>query len=95
MKSAKPFIKWVGGKSQLLEQIEGFFPYELKKEQVKHYVEPFLGGGAMFFSIFEKYKIKSAHLSDLNKDLILTYITVQQKPEFLLDFLKQFQDEYD
>jgi len=43
MKTAKPFIKWVGGKSQLLEQIEGFFPNKLKKEQVKHYVEPFLG----------------------------------------------------
>ena len=95
MKTVKPFIKWVGGKSQLLEQIEGFFPDELKKEQVKHYVEPFLGSGAMFFSIFEKYKIKSAHLSDINKDLILAYIIVQQKPEFLLDFLKQFQDEYD
>jgi len=95
MKTAKPFIKWVGGKSQLLEQIEGFFPYELKKKQIEHYVEPFLGGGAMFFSIFEKYKIKNAHLCDLNKDLILTYIIVQQKPEFLLDFLKQYQDEYD
>jgi DNA adenine methylase len=95
MKTAKPFIKWVGGKSQLLEQIEGFFPHELKTKQVKRYVEPFLGSGAVFFSLFEKYKIKNAHLSDANKDLILTYIIVQQKPEILLDFLKQFQDEYD
>jgi len=95
MQPAKPFIKWVGGKSQLLEQIENFFPHELKQERVKQYVEPFLGGGAMFFSLHEKYKIKNAHLSDVNKDLILTYTIVQQKPEFLLDFLKQFQDEYD
>jgi DNA adenine methylase len=95
MKTIKPFIKWVGGKSQLLEQFEVFFPNELKKGQMKQYVEPFLGGGAMYFAISNKYKMKSAHLSDLNKDLILTYVVVQQKPVFLLDFLKQFQNEYD
>jgi len=95
MKKAKPFIKWVGGKSQLLEQFKEYFPSELKKGRLKQYVEPFLGGGAMYFAISEKYKVKNAHLSDLNKDLILVYIVVQQKPECLLDFLKQFQDEYD
>jgi len=95
MKKAKPFIKWVGGKSQLLEQFEEYFPFELKKGRLKQYVEPFLGGGAMYFAISEKYKIKNAHLSDLNKDLILVYIVIQQKTECLLDFLKQFQDEYD
>jgi len=95
MKKAKPFIKWVGGKSRLLEQFEDYFPSELKKGRLEKYVEPFLGSGAMYFSISEKYKIKNAHLSDLNKDLILVYIVVQQKPECLLDFLKQFQDEYD
>jgi DNA adenine methylase len=95
MKTAKPFIKWVGGKSQLLEQFEGFFPHELKKGQLKRYVEPFLGGGAVYFAISGKYKIKSAYLSDLNQDLILTYSIVQQKPVVLLDFLKQFQEEYD
>jgi len=95
MKNVKPFIKWVGGKGQLLKQIEEYLPSELKKRQIKQYVEPFLGGGAMYFAISEKYKIKNAHLSDLNKDLVLAYIVVQQKPEYLLDFLKQFQDEYD
>jgi len=94
MRTAKPFIKWVGGKSRLLEQLEEYFPSELKIGQVKRYVEPFLGGGAMYFAISEKYRIKNAYLSDLNRDLILTYIIVQQKPEYLLDFLKQFQDEY-
>jgi DNA adenine methylase len=95
MKKAKPFLKWVGGKSQLLEQLELYFPSELKKGRLKQYVEPFLGGGAMYFEISEKYNIKNALLSDLNKDLILVYVVVQQKPECLLDFLKQFQDEYD
>jgi len=95
MPKVKPFIKWVGGKSQLLEQFEAYFPSDLKKGRLKQYVEPFLGGGAMYFAISEKYKIKNAHLSDLNKDLILVYIVIQQKPEYLLDFLKRFQDEYD
>jgi DNA adenine methylase len=94
MKIAKPFIKWVGGKNRLLEQFEEYMPSDLKKGRLKQYVEPFLGGGAMYFSIFEKYNIKNAHLSDLNKDLILVYIVVQQKPECLLDFLKQYQNEY-
>jgi DNA adenine methylase len=95
MKKAKPFIKWVGGKSQLLDQFEDYFPSELKNGSLKQYIEPFLGGGAMYFAIVEKYNIANAHLSDLNKDLILAYTVVQQKPECLLDFLKQFQDEYD
>jgi len=90
----KPFIKWVGGKNQLLDQFEQYFPSELKKGQIKQYVEPFLGGGAMFFAISKRYNIEKAYLSDMNKDLILTYIVVQQKSERLLDFLRQFQNEY-
>jgi DNA adenine methylase len=54
-----------------------------------------LGGGAMYFAISDKYKLRNAYLSDLNKDLILTYVIVQQKPAILLDFLRQFQNEYD
>jgi DNA adenine methylase len=92
---AKPFIKWVGGKKKLLKQLDECFPSELKKGQMTRYVEPFLGGGSVYFAISEKYPIKSAFLSDINSDLILTYIVVQQKPELLLDFLKQFQNEYD
>jgi DNA adenine methylase len=95
MTQAKPFIKWVGGKGQLLEQLERYYPVELASGGVDNYVEPFLGGGAMFFSISQKYKIKSACLSDLNKDLVLTYLVIQQKPECILDYLKQYQDEYD
>ena len=50
MKKAKPFIKWVGGKNQLLEQFENYYPNELRKGIIKNYVEPFLGGGALFFA---------------------------------------------
>jgi DNA adenine methylase len=92
---AKPFIKWAGGKSQLLEQFERYYPNELKKGKINHYVEPFLGGGALYFSILEKYKIKTAYLSDLNRDLILTYKVIQKKHDDLLDFLEQYQKRYD
>ena len=95
MKQAKPFVKWVGGKNQLLEQFEQYYPHDLKNGCIKKYVEPFLGGGALFFSVSEKYNIKSAYLSDLNKDLVLTYLVIQQRHECLLDFLKQYQDDYD
>jgi DNA adenine methylase len=54
-----------------------------------------LGGGALYFYVSEKYNIKNAYLSDLNKDLVLTYQIIQQKAECLLDFLKQYQDDYD
>ncbi|MFN3561836.1 MAG: DNA adenine methylase, partial [Chloroherpetonaceae bacterium] len=51
MTKARPFIKWVGGKSQLLDQFENYYPIELRRGAIKNYVEPFLGGGALFFEI--------------------------------------------
>jgi len=95
IEKAKPFVKWVGGKSQLLEQFEHYYPNELKNGIINNYVEPFLGGGALYFSIMEKYKPGNAHLSDMNHDLILTYNVIQKKHEALLDFLEQYQRRYD
>jgi len=95
MQSAKPFIKWAGGKSQLLKQFDRYYPTDLKKGKINNYVEPFLGGGAIYFSILEKYKIKNAYLSDLNRDLILTYKVIKKKHDDLLDFLEQYQNRYD
>lgn len=95
MTKARPFIKWVGGKNQLLEQFEDYYPKELKKGIIKNYVEPFLGDGALFFTVLQRYKIEKAYLSDINKDLILTYQVVKQRPNDLLDFLEQYQKNYD
>ncbi|MCS6967004.1 MAG: DNA adenine methylase [Cytophagales bacterium] len=92
---AKPFLKWAGGKSQLLEQFENYYPNELRKGIIKNYVEPFLGGGALFFAVAQRYKIQNAYLSDINKDLILTYQVIQQRPDDLLNFLEQYQKDYD
>jgi DNA adenine methylase len=92
---AKPFIKWAGGKGRLLEQIDAFFPRELKNGGIQNYVEPFLGGGAVYFAISKKYRIKNAYLSDLNRDLILTYKVIQRNAASLLGILHQYQTQYD
>ena len=65
-KLIKPFIKWAGGKSQLLEQYKKIFPFELKAGIIKNYYEPFLGGGSVFFYIAQKYAIENAILFDIN-----------------------------
>ncbi len=95
MTKAKPFLKWVGGKSQLLDQMENYYPRALWQGEIKRYVEPFLGGGAVFFALAQNYNIKSAYLSDLNKDLILTYQVIQQRPNELLEWLEHYQKKYD
>lgn len=92
---AKPFLKWAGGKGQLLRQFQDYYPSELYKGKIEKYVEPFIGGGAVFFEIMQNFDIKSAYISDINKDLILTYKVIRQKPETLCDFLEQHQKEYD
>ncbi len=94
-KIAKPFLKWAGGKKQLLEQLKNYYPVELQNGTIKNYVEPFLGGGAVFFEVLQKFNVNNAYLSDINKDLILTYQVIQQKPENLLEYLAQYQKRYD
>jgi DNA adenine methylase len=94
-KTAKPFLKWVGGKNQLLEQFNNYYPAELKNGVIKNYVEPFLGGGAVFFDIAQKFNIERAYLSDINQDLILTYQVIQQQPDNLLEHLAHYQKRYD
>lgn len=91
---AKPFLKWAGGKTQLLEQFVEYFPPELKNGSLKNYYEPFLGGGAVFFFIAQNYPIKKAYLSDVNEDLVLTFSVVQQNVFELIDELTLLKYEY-
>lgn len=66
--AARPFLKWVGGKTALLPNLEPFIP-----SQVDRYIEPFLGGGAMFFFLKRKFPKMRAFLRDSNKELINCY----------------------
>lgn len=74
MAKAKPFIKWVGGKSQLIEQLEALLPADFAERENVTYIEPFVGGGAMLFYMLQTYpNIKSAVINDINPDLTLCY----------------------
>lgn len=77
----KPFIKWAGGKRQLLDQLAPMFPKE-----IKNYYEPFLGGGAVFFSL----QPSIAHLNDLNSELIITYKIIKTDVDELIEELKSY-----
>lgn len=90
----KPFLKWAGGKGQLLEKFNEFYPEELKAGTIQHYYEPFVGGGAVFFDLAGRYNFRSATLCDINEELILTYRVVQQDVSRLLENLDLFQKKY-
>lgn len=92
---AKPFLKWAGGKGQLLERFYDFYPEELKNGEINNYYEPFVGGGAVFFDVVQRFKIKSAVLYDVNQELILTYRAIQQDVYRLIEFLNSYQKEYE
>lgn len=91
---AKPFLKWAGGKGQLLEAFQKFYPRELGTGKIETFCEPFVGGGAVFFDIVQKYPVKSALLCDNNEDLILTYLVIQKEAQNLIDQLDLFQNQY-
>ncbi len=91
---ARPFLKWVGGKRQLVHKFSKLYPEELIKGRIKKYYEPFLGGGAVFFDIASNYSLKSYILCDINDELILTYKVVQKDVEKLTEFLHRFRSYY-
>lgn len=80
------FLKWAGGKKRLIMQIEPHLP-----KKINRYFECFLGGGAMFFYIKQKYNPKFCMISDINFDLINTYKDVRDNPIELIKFIKQFK----
>ena len=90
--SVKPFLKWAGGKGQLLKEIEKYYPFEDKT--ITKYAEPFIGGGAVLFDILSKYDLKEVYISDINAELINTYTIVREHLEDLLELLDKYQREY-
>ena len=86
---AKPFIKWVGGKSQLLEEIREKYPSKIEK-----YCEPFVGGGAVLFDILSKFQPKKVLINDINKELINTYSQIKNNCESMISQLSDLQSIY-
>lgn len=95
MTKAKPFIKWVGGKGQLIEQLDVLLPADFANWENITYIEPFVGGGAMLFYMLQHYpNIQRAIINDINSDLIDCYRTVRDTPEQLIESLQDIQDTY-
>lgn len=95
MAKCKPFIKWVGGKSQLIEQLEFRLPNDFISWKDVTYIEPFVGGGAMLFHMLQHFPcITKAVINDINPDLITCYRTVRDNPQRLIESLKNIEDEY-
>ena len=95
MTKAKPFIKWVGGKSQLIEQLDAQLPADFDNWENVTYIEPFVGGGAMLFYMLQRYpNIQHAIINDINSDLTTCYRTVRDAPEQLIESLKEIEKNY-
>lgn len=92
---AKPFLKWAGGKTQLLDEIVRRLPPQLLDGQIDTYIEPFLGGGAVFFYIAQNHsEIKKFYLYDVNDDLVKCYKAVKTDVGVLIKELKNLTKEF-
>ena len=92
---ARPFIKWVGGKTQLLDEVRKSLPRDFASRQHVTYVEPFVGGGAVMFWILQAYpNIERGIINDINQELICTYRVIKENVEDLIAELYRIQAEY-
>jgi len=86
----RPFLKWAGGKGQILDELMTRVP-----ERFHTYHEPFLGGGALFFELYRRGKIREAVLSDCNRELIDTYIALRDAVEEVIALLRSYPYDRD
>lgn len=86
---AKPFVKWAGGKTQLLDEIRKHYPARIEK-----YSEPFVGGGAVLFDVLQKSKPEKVLINDINPNLVNTYEQVKSNLGTLCEKLSQLQNQY-
>lgn len=91
---ARPVVKWAGGKSQLLPEISSRLPKQLAGGEIDRYIEPFVGGGAVFFHLQSINPGLESILIDVNSDLINLYFVIQEHPEDLLSELEHLEQLY-
>ena len=92
VQTVKPFLKWAGGKGQLLKEIERYYPFESGK--TTKYAEPFVGGGAVLFDILGKYDLEEVYISDINAELINAYCIIRNNVADLIRMLSDMQDDF-
>ncbi len=88
-----PFIKWVGGKTQLLNDLRKYYPFS-HYNNIYKYAEPFVGGGAVLFDILNSFELQEIYISDANSDLINTYQIIRDRPNDIITILQNLQDDY-
>lgn len=91
--TAKPILKWAGGKRQLISEISSAFPDGFGTTITK-YVEPFVGGGAILFNVLSKYDLDEIYISDVNAELINMYIQIRDNVNELIKILIDFQNNF-
>lgn len=91
---AKPFLKWAGGKTQLIGEIENVLPTKIIDQKFT-YIEPFVGSGAILFWMLSKFpNIEKAVINDINQDLINTYNVIKNNPNELISILEKYEKQY-
>lgn len=88
----RPFLKWAGGKSQLLDEIRKYYPFVNKN--ITKYAEPFVGSGAVLFDILSLYNLQEIYISDINSELINTYKIIRDNIDELIGLLTEYQGKY-
>lgn len=91
-KSLKPFLKWAGGKGQLIREIEKYYPFD--NCTITKYAEPFVGGGAILFDILSRYELEEVYISDINEELVNAYRVIRDDIDELISMLQVMQDEF-
>ncbi len=92
--NTRPFVKWAGGKGQLLDVLKANLPDGMGTT-IKKYAEPFVGGGALLFALLNEYSFNEVYINDNNKELINAYSTIKDNCVALLDELQVLQDSYE
>jgi len=91
----KPFVKWAGGKGNILQKLEALLPAKFDDLQNVTYIEPFVGGGAMLFHMLRRHRcIRRAVINDINPDLIRCYQLIATAPHVLIDRLRMIEKNY-
>ena len=92
-RQVKPFLKWAGGKGQLLDRIKERYPEGLG-DTMTRYVEPFVGSGAVLFDILNNYELMDVFIGDANVELMNVYKIIKYDVEELIERLGCFEEEY-
>jgi DNA adenine methylase len=92
---AKPFLKWAGGKGQLIKTIETALPKDLYKKKGLIYIEPFIGSGAVMFWFLQQFpNVEQAVINDINSDLTTAYNIIKYQPDDLINALGKIEKQY-